>query len=201
MLNPGINAFARFVVDEMPGLLGAIQPLGAPQSLSELARQQRSRNLANAMLAAASGMLMPSPNGYPLGRLQRLGAGLGAALQSYNEGAEQGRILDALGMDSQGASRGGTMAHPALGAVGPSGPQLAPATSTVSDRRSAPAPRPMTGGKPPAIGPRLRKFNGKLASRLEHPAVLPGGWELYGYEEESGNPVYAGPGAELRTYA
>lgn len=59
----------------------------------------------------------------------------------------------------------------------------------------------MTARKPPSVGPRLRKFNGKLARRLAHPAVLPGGWELYGYEEDSGSPVYAGPGQELRIYA
>ena len=47
---------------------------------------------------------------------------------------------------------------------------------------------------------KLEDFTGTLASRLEHPAVLPGGWKLYGYEKEGGRPVYVGPKRQLRVY-
>jgi len=40
-----------------------------------------------------------------------------------------------------------------------------------------------------------------VARRLEDPAVLPGGWELYGYDKKSDRPVYVGPGQELRVLA
>src|SRR5271165_6962084 len=105
-MNLNNNLIARLMLNELPGLVGALQPAGgAPQSASEMARRQHSQNLANAMLSAASGLLTPSPNRYPLGPLQRLGAGLGAALQSYNEAGQQGGILDALGMDGRAAQR------------------------------------------------------------------------------------------------
>ncbi len=209
-MNPGINAIARLLIEELPGLAGAIQPLGAgAQSLSEMARQQRNQSLANAMLAAASGLLMPSPNRYPLGPLQRLGAGLGAALQAYNEGAAPVRVLDALGMEGQGGqSRTGAATREALGGIAPV--RMAPASaaaksaaveSAVSGRRLGPAPHSAAARKSVSGGPMLRRFTGTVARRLEHPAVLPGGWELYGYEENSGQPVYVGPGQELRIYA
>jgi hypothetical protein len=166
------------------------------------------------MLAAASGMLARSPNRYPLGPLQRLGAGLGA-LQSYSEGGARGRILDALGMDGHGArSRTGATARAALKGTAPAravpaaaAPELAGADSLDSGRRAAPAPRRIAGRataahrKAAAGGATLRKFSGTLARRLNHPAVLPGGWQLYGYEKESGRPVYVGPDRELRIYA
>jgi hypothetical protein len=208
-MNPGINAIARLLIEELPGLAGAIQPLsGGAQSLSELARQPN-QSLTNAMLAAASGLLMPSPNRYPLGPLQRLGAGLGAALQAYNEGAAQAPVLDAPAMEGQGGqSRTGAAAREGLGGIAPAQPvrmpaaaKLAAVESAVSDRRVGPAPRSAAARKSVSGGPMLRKFSGTLARRLEHPAVLPGGWELYGYEEESGRPVYVGPDQELRIYA
>ncbi len=212
-MNPGINAIARLLIEELPGLAGAIQPLGTgAQSLSELARQQRSQGLANAMLAAASGLLTPSPNRYPLGPLQRLGAGLGAALQAYNEGAAQVPMLDALAMGGQGGqSRTGAATRDRLGGIAPvqsvrmppasAAAKLAAVESAVSGRRVGPAPLSAAARKSASGGPTLRRFTGTLARRLEHPAVLPGGWELYGYEEESGRPVYVGPGQELRIYA
>src|SRR5260370_20882284 len=94
------NLIARLMLSELPGLVGALQPAGpGAQNVSDQARRQRNQNLANAMLSAASGLLAPSPNRYPLGPLQRLAVGLGAGLQSYNDGAQQGRVLDALGID------------------------------------------------------------------------------------------------------
>jgi len=104
-MNLNNNLIARLMLNELPGLVGALQPAGgAPQNLGEMARRQHSQNRANAMLSAASGLLTASPNRYPLGPLQRLGAGLGAALQSYNEAGQQGGILDALGMDARRAT-------------------------------------------------------------------------------------------------
>jgi hypothetical protein len=215
-MNSGINAIARLLIEELPGLAGltgAIQPMGGGQSSSELVRQQRNQNLANTMLAAASGLLMPSPNRYPLAPLQRLGAGLGAALQTYNEGAQQARVLDALRMEGGGLQSGtDAIAPQGLGGVAPVQPaRIAPAPRTpesaagesaVSERqRLGPALRRTMSRNAVSMGPVLRRFNGRLARRLEHPAILPGGWELYGYEEETGNPVYAGPGQELRIYA
>ena len=204
------NSIAR-LIDELPGLVGALQPAGgAPQDLSELARRQHRQNVANAMLAAASGLLTPSPNRYPLGPLQRLGAGLGAALQSYGEGAGQERIMDALAADNAGArSRGEAGAQAALGGAplrAPHGRGALKATAGEAAAASGamPAPRRIAGrsggaaGK--AEGARLRKFSGTLARRLEHPAVLPGGWHLYGYEKGSDRPVYVGPDRELRIY-
>jgi hypothetical protein len=207
-MNPNSNVIAQLIIDELPGLVGALQPPRGGQNLNELARRQRSRNLSNALLAGASGLLSPSPNRYPLGLLQRLGAGLGAAVQSYNQGANQEGILEALGMNGGGASAGGAAPHPRFSQAASKAIRTPPVTSaeealtaesSISGRRSMPRePRGMQGaGK----GATLRKFSGVLTRRLEHPAVLPGGWQLYGYEKESGNPVYIGPKQELRTYA
>ena len=97
------NLLAQLMLSQLPGLVGALQPAAAgPANLSEMARRQRNQNNASAMLSAASGLLTPSPNRYPLGALQRLGAGLGAALQSHTDGANQVSILDALGMEGRG---------------------------------------------------------------------------------------------------
>jgi hypothetical protein len=54
--------------------------------------------------------------------------------------------------------------------------------------------------KPASRQLKLEDFSGTLASRLDHPAVLPGGWKLYGYAKEGGRPVYVGPGQQLRVY-
>src|SRR5260370_19595178 len=98
------NLIARLMLNELPGLVGALQPAGpGAQNMSDPARRQRNQNLANAMLSAASGLLAPSPNRYPLGPLQRLGVGLGAGLQSYNDGAAQGRVPGAVGVHRGGA--------------------------------------------------------------------------------------------------
>jgi len=217
------NLIARLMLNELPGLVGALQPAGpAAQNVSDAAGRQRNQNLANAMLSAASGLLAPSPNRYPLGPLQRLGVGLGAALQSYDGGAQQGRILDALGIDGGGAPvqarvsaiapgrRGGVAPHAraraavapegaAVAADAPAAPALAGAAGDGALRRLA----GRAGGVPRKAGTRavkLEPFTGTLARRLEHPAVLPGGWKLYGYEKESGRPVYTGPGLQLRVY-
>ncbi len=207
-MNPGIDAITRLLMEELPGLAGALQPLGAGAlSLSEAARQQRDQSLANAMLAAASGLLTPSPNRYPLGPLHRLGAGLGAALQAYGQGAAQAPVLDTLAMRGQGgqprsSARSGALA-PAPVRVPPvsSAAKLAAVASAVSDRRVGPASRAGAARKGASVGPMLRKFSGTPARLLEHPAVLPGGWELYGYEQDSGRPIYIGPDRELGVYA
>jgi len=172
-----------------------------------MARRQHRQNVANAMLAAAAGLLTPSPTRYQLGPLQRLGAGLGAALQSYNDGAGQERILDALAMDGGGvpARISGRSARPQRMMSAPAATQLAAAQSAVSGRRTAAVRRRMGGAnemarKHGSARAALHKFDGTLASRLDHPAVLPGGWKLYGYAKDSGSPVYVGPDAELRIY-
>ena len=222
-MNLNSNLIGRLMLNELPGLAGAMQPAGGgTQSLAELAGRQHSQNLATAMLSAAAGLLAPSPNRYPLGPLQRLSAGLGAALQSYNGGAQQGGILDALEMDGRAAQPRASGAGPVrpggagpvrpggAGRCGRAGWAVRPARTT-----SAPAAAEASGAKvlgritarsgsaarkPASRQPTLEEFTGTLASRLDHPAVLPGGWKLYGYEKEGGRPVYVGPGHRLRVY-
>jgi hypothetical protein len=207
-MNLNNNLIARQMLNELPGLVGALQPAGgAPQSLSDMARRQHSQNLANAMLSAASGLLTPSPNRYPLGPLQRLGAGLGAALQSYDEGGQQGGILDALGMDGRvtprrvsavGAARPGRVAPRPRARIA-SAPVAAEALGAKVLGRSATLPSRALR-KAASRQLKLEDFSGTVAQRLDHPAVLPGGWKLYGYEKEGGRPVYMGPGRKLRVY-
>lgn len=209
------NPMARLMINQLPGLAGALQPSsGAAQRPSDLARRQQRQNLAKAMLVAASGMLAASPNRHPLGPLQRLGAGLGA-LQSQGDGGARARILEALGMDGRGVqSRTGAIAPAALKKTAPDRASSAAAEQDVtgaeppdSARRAAPASRRIARRanaahhKAAAGGHKLRKFSGKVGRHLDHPAVLPGGWQLYGYEKESGKPLYAGPNRELRVYA
>ena len=179
-MNLNTNLLARLMLSQLPGLVGALQGgAAAPANPSDLARRQRNQNNAVAMLSAASGLLTPSPNRYPLGPLQRMGSGLGAALQNSTDGANQASILDALGMG---------------GRPGPGQP--APA-------RRQPVPAAAAQGTAPeraAHRPKLRQFTGTVANRLDHPPVLPGGWKLYGYEQDTGSPVYVGPGQQLRIY-
>jgi hypothetical protein len=182
-----------------------LQPgVAKPAALNQIAGGQDRQNLANAMLAAVAGLLMPSRNRYPLGPLQRLGAGLGAALETYNEAP--GRVIYGLGASSapyEGGAFDGAAARSArgfrpkaLGGTRASGSRVnfAPEGRRIARRLTGPA-------KAQSAGSRLRKFNGTVARRLDHPAVLPGGWQLYGYEKESGNPIYAGPDSQLRIYA
>lgn len=199
------NAAGGLAGGGLQGLLGVLQSAGeAPGGMSELARRQKNQNLANSMLAAAAGLLTPSPNRYPLGPLQRMGAGLGAALgtldQSEGDGAEYG------GGEPLALSRAPKNAMARTGRV-TAGAEFTSARSTSGKGHSSRTPRraARTG-----IGPvpqaqtgeaRLRKFTGRLSHRLEHPAILPGGWQLYGYEEKSGSPIYVGPGRQLRIYA
>jgi hypothetical protein len=195
------GSIGRLVANELPGLLGALQPAaGAAQNIGQIARRQ---SLANAMLAAAAGLLTPSSNRYPLGPLQRLGAGLGAALESLDAAPAPlamfqtpgGNTAPGEGAAMEGAARKQGRVF-ALSKVA--------ARSDGARQRPSSAPRRTASGGPRLLGrpgrPVLRKFNGALGRRLEHPAVLPGGWQLYGYEAKSGHPVYAGPGRELRVY-
>jgi hypothetical protein len=204
------NLIARLMIDELPGLAGALQlSSGAAKSPSEPMRTPHRQNLANAILVAATRMLAPSltPR-YPLGPVQRLGPGLGA-LQS--EVGAQGRILDAVGMEGGSLqSRTGVIARAGLTKTVPARAVSAAAVSQSaceeranSARRSAPSRvgRSTAAHRKAAGGPALRRFSGTLAHRLDYPAVLPGGWQLYGYEKESGRPVYVGPNRELRVYA
>ena len=188
------NLLAQLMLSQLPGLVGALQPAAAgPANLSEMARRQRNQNNASAMLSAASGLLTPSPNRYPLGALQRLGAGLGATLQSHTDGANQVSILDALGMEG----RGGQSRASATARSG------APGLHAQARRHGAPVPAALAAGpasEAPVRRPKLRQFTGTVANRLEHPPVLPGGWKLYGYEQDTGSPVYVGPGQQLRIY-
>ncbi len=208
-MNHNSNLIARLTLNQLPGLAGALQPAGAaPQGLNELARLQHSQNLANAMLSAASGLLTPSPNRYPPAPLQRLGAGLGAALQSYNRGTPQGRILEALGMDGraeQPRASAGAAARPGRDAPGRAPARKAPAPvhgaaagAQALGRTGVLSSRALR--KPASRQLKLEDFSGTLASRLDHPAVLPGGWKLCGYDQEGGRPVYVGPGRKLRVY-
>jgi hypothetical protein len=200
------NAAGGLAGGGLQGLLGVLQSAGAgPGNMSELARRQKNQNLANSMLAAAAGLLTPSPNRYPLGPLQRMGAGLGAALgtldQSEGEGAEYG-----------GGEPLASLSHAPKKAMARTGRVTAGAelTSTRSaSGKGHPSRTPRRAART-GIGPvpqaqmgeaRLRRFTGTLSHRLEHPAILPGGWQLYGYEDKSGSPVYVGPGRQLRIYS
>lgn len=209
-MNLNSNLLARLMLNQLPGLAGTLQAAGGGRKgLGEWARRQHGQNLANAMLSATSGHLAPSPNHhYAPGPLQRLGAGLGAAMQSYNGGGLQGGILEVLGMDGSAARpRASAVARPRRGGVAPRG---GPA-----QKGPAPAPAPASGNpapgrivaspgravrKPASRQLKLEAFNGTVARRLEHPAALPGGWKLYGYEQGGGRPVYVGPGRQLRVY-
>ncbi len=207
MMNPKNKLIAQLMLKELPGLAGALQNGGgARQSLSQLARRQHHDHLANAMLSAVSSLLTPRPNRYPLGELQRLGAGLGAALPNSNEGGQQGGILDALGTDGRAQQRMSAVAaaHPEKVAPRPpargmSAPAAAEVSGAMALRRAATPPRRALR-KPASRQLKLEDFSGTVARRLDHPAVLPGGWKLYGYEKEGGRPVYVGPGRKLRVY-
>jgi hypothetical protein len=197
------NLLARLMINELPGLAGALQRAQrAPQSLAELIRQGRNQNLANAMLAVASGLLAPSPNRYPLNPLQRLGLGLGAVLGSYDASAPQGPILDVVEMeDRRRQPRIGAIARGGVGEVaaappartGPSPARSSGEAEVQLTQRAVGAPRQPQAAK-------LTKFTGRLAKRLDHPVVLPGGWTLYGYEQDTGRPVYLGPERRLGVY-
>jgi hypothetical protein len=185
------NVIARLMIAELPGLAGALAPSGrAAQIIADLARRQHRQNQANAVLAAASGRPASGMNRYPVEPLQRLGAGLAAALPIGNRVAGQAGLLE-----RPGTIRGTKPAGPA-----PVAPEVEAEDSPDSRRRVATAPRRVAGHtkgaahKGVARRPTLRKFKGTLGRRLEHPAVLPGGWALYGFEKQSGNPVYVGPG-------
>ncbi len=199
------DSSGTLVANQLPGLLGILQPAGAA-TLDQLARGQDRRQLANAMLAAAAGLLTPSPNRYPLGPLQRLGAGLGAALGSYDRGAIPTGIFAALdgrrGLPHVGIEALGSGARPRRrsGAAADGAARLASGALQAAARLRAGGTLEPSGAAPSGRR-RLRKFTGSLGRRLDHPASLPGGWELYGYEKQTGNPVYAGPGSELRVYA
>jgi hypothetical protein len=212
-MNINSNLIARLLINELPGLAGALQPLGTAQGTNELARRGNSQNLSNAMLAAASGLLASNPSRYPLGPLQRLGGGLGAALQALSQGTGQEPMADAPGFDNGGYRGGGRGGRPALGGIAGARPRRARSAgipelqrveSAVSAGHASAAPQRIVRrgtGTAAASGARtLRKFSGTVARRLDHPAVLPGGWQLYGYEE-SGSPIYVGPDQKLRIYA
>jgi hypothetical protein len=207
------NSLGELVTNQLPGLLGVLQPAAAgAMSLNQAASGHNRQNLANAMLAAAAGLLTPSPNRYPLGPLQRLGAGLGAAMESYDRGPAPMGILSAL-EGRRGLPRAAGAIDEADRATRPMrrdasrGPRATAAAQSDSRAELASVARPKAAGARVASrntvsdNRRLRKFNGSLGRRLDHPASLPGGWELYGYEKQSGHPVYVGPGSELRVYA
>ena len=215
------NLLARLMLARLPGLLGAMQAAAAPAlSVNDLALPQRNRNVNNALLSAASALLSPSANRYPLGPLERLSAPMGETIQ--NGGAGQPQVLEALGM----RGRGGQSRMSAIAPPRPAGP--APRAQAASKRMLEPAAvveesltvaLPVSRGASPseadkqlvrrAAGvqrrsvsplPKLRQFTGRLGSRLGHPPVLPGGWKLYGYDRGTGNPVYIGPGGQLGIY-
>jgi len=80
-----------------------------------------------------------------------------------------------------------------------SAPMAAEASGAKALGRSATLPSRALR-KAPSRQLKLEDFSGTVARRLDHPAVLPGGWKLYGYEKEGGRPVYVGPGRKLRVY-
>jgi hypothetical protein len=198
------NLLAR-LISELPGLTGALQPAQTvAQNIVDMARRERAQNLANAMLAAASGLLAPSPNGYRLSPLQRLGMGLGAALESYDETAPRAQILDALRIQGRQGQSGASAGAPELsGETAQRAAEESPAKG-YADNRAVAGVRftQRTVGAPHQSRPaRLREFTGSVGVRLNHPAVLPGGWTLYGYEKATGRPVYLGPEQRLGIYA
>jgi hypothetical protein len=210
-MNHNSNLIARLMIAELPGLVGAMQqasPGGQARArgLSDMALRQHRRNLGNAMLVAASRLLAPASKGNPAGSLQRLGAGLGAVMQG--QGAMEPGILDALGDGRQSRGAGSMVNRSA--AQGKTGPASAPGPATAESSNSRAAARNAEGRasggansgreRKSARGATLYKFSGTVARRLEYPAVLSGGWQLYGYDKKSGKPVYVGPNQELRIY-
>jgi hypothetical protein len=176
-MNRNTNLLARLMLTQLPGLVGAMQLAAvAPPSLSELARRQRSQNMVNALLSTASGLLPPSPNGYPAVQPQRLGgqAAQAQARRMLAPEPAEGSAADALAAHDSVSTRGvpARLVGRAAGAHHQSASRV----------------------------PRLREFTGTLGNRLNSPPVLPGGWKLYGYERDTGSPVYIGPGRQLRVY-
>jgi hypothetical protein len=211
-MNRNSNLMTRLMIAELPGLVGAMQAAspggqGRGRVLSDLALQQHRRNLGNAMLLAASRLLAPASKGNPAGSLQRLGAGLGA-WQGSGQGAGGPGILDVLatGRGQLGTAGSAVNRGPAQRTTGPaSTPETEaadPSSRGAAVARQNAAGRPTGGTQPkPARRATLHKFSGTVARRLEYPAVLAGGWQLYGYDKKSGGPVYVGPNRELRLYA
>ena len=190
----------RLVMAQLPGLAAALQSAGGSAVNSgQLQRRQSNQDIADTMLRAAAGMLSPSPNRYPLGRLQRLGLGLGAALGGYDGDLQGGQLA--------GLITRGTMPNHARASTprihgrsaGPDrlGEGLVPSLPLA--RREAGSNQPRTARKGKQAG-MLREFRGELGRRLESPAVLPGGWTLHGYAKEGAKPVYIGPAGQLMIY-
>ncbi len=176
-MNRDTNLLARLMLTQLPGLVGAMQLAAVlPSSLNELARRQRNQNIANALLSTASRLVPPSPSRYAAVPLQRLGGQAAQAPEIPKRAPEPAErsAADAPAVQDHASGRGvpSRMAGRAAGAHHQGGPRV----------------------------PRLREFTGTLARRLSSPPVLPGGWKLYGYERETGSPVYIGPGRQLRDY-
>lgn len=208
-MNFNTNLLARLAT-ELPGLAGALQPINSAVQLGDLARRQQRRNLADAVISA---LVSRSSNRPPVGLPQRASGGRGA-LQGYGSGGAPVRILD--GLDDTGESgkqqRRGSTAPMAVRSPAPTRAVAEAATPDMgntgaegSGEQNAPRRRVRGASgihrKSAGGGATLRKFEGTLARTLKDPAVLPGGWQLYGYEKESGRPVYVGPKRELRVYA
>jgi hypothetical protein len=175
-MNRDTNLLARLMLTQLPGLVGAMQLAAVvPPGLSELARRQRNQNMANALLATASGFLPFSPSRYASVTPQQPG---GQAAQAFRKPAPEPAQRSA--------------------ADGPAAQDSASVRSVPSRLIKRAASAHHQGG---LDVPRLREFTGILANRLNSPAVLPGGWKLYGYERDTGRPVYIGPGRQLRVYA
>jgi len=176
-MNRDTNLLARLMLTQLPGLVGAMQLAAVtPPSLSELARRQRNQNMANALLSTASGLVPPNPNRYAAVPLQRLGgqAAQAQALRKPTPDAERS-VADSPAAQDSARVRG--------------------VPSRIVGRAAG------AHHQDASRVPRLREFTGTLANRLHSPPVLPGGWQLYGYERDTGSPVYIGPGRQLRVYA
>lgn len=200
------------MLKQLPGLAGAIQAAAAPASgLTTIAGAQRNQNIINALLNAVSGLLATNPTGYSIGPLQRLSPRVGTVLGGYDDGAAQAQLLGALGMGGRGAQSRGSApaAQPPVGHPPQAQERSRPTSGLTAVAEQTPCDsvqyvaQQVTATTHQSESPvrKLREFNGTLSSRLCHPAVLPGGWRLYGYARGTGDPVYIGPGNELRVYA
>lgn len=170
-MNRNANVLARLMLTQLPGLVGAMQ-LAAVASPSLSELARRQRNQnMTNALLSRAAGLLAPRANYPLMPPPRLGI---PAPQV--EARRKPATKPAEGLTADALA--GQVAEPA---------RLA--GRSAMHRQGAPRV------------PRLREFTGILASRLDSPAVLPGGWKLYGYERGTDSPVYIGPGRQLRVYA
>ncbi len=179
------------LINGLPGLLGALQPLNAPLDPAELARRIQRRNLSQAMLGAAARLLAAHPNRY---RPLALNMGTGAPPRTHAHTAGGERSHESAGETRRLGALGGAAS---IQAGEGENVRREPRRRDLAHRSGRRVQEPAHRG--PSPGARLRRFSGTVSRRLAHPAVLPGGWELYGFEA-GGSPVYSGPGGELRIY-